>query len=116
MRPTPYIFWGGLEKTRWLATDTQIDKQNAPFDLQLVTPKLLETLIQRCGEVSIVRTMTPSSGTIFANISFHTLKRCAFIIHYFVASAKTARWRLVFFIHSNILAWFLLHAGNGYPT
>ena len=100
--PHPVYLLGGLEKPRWLATDTQIDKQNAPFDLQLVTPKLLETLIRRFGEVSIVRTMTPPSGTIFAKISSHTLKRCAFIVHYFVVSAKTARWRLGFFIYSNI--------------
>ena len=39
------IFIGGLEKTRLLATDAQIDAQNAPFDLQLVTPKLFETLM-----------------------------------------------------------------------
>ena len=93
----PRIFIGGLEKTRLLATDAQIDAQNAPFDLQLVTSKLLETLIRQCREVSIVRTMTPPSGTIFAKISSHTLKRCAFILHYFVVSAKTARWRLGFF-------------------
>ena len=41
----PRIFIGGLEKTRLLATDAQIAAQNAPFDLQLVTPKLFETLM-----------------------------------------------------------------------
>ena len=95
--PHPLYLLGGLAKTRLLSIDAQIDAQNAPFDLQLVTPKLLETQIRQCREVSIVRTMTPPSGTIFAKISFHTLKRCAFIVHYFVVSAKVARWRLGFF-------------------
>ena len=43
--PHPVYLLGGLEKTRLLATDAQIDAQNAPFDLQLVTPKLFETLM-----------------------------------------------------------------------
>ena len=95
--PHPVILLGGLEKTGSIATDAQIGEQNAPFDLQMVTSKLLETLIRQCREVSIVRTRTPPSGTIFAKISSHTLKRCALIIHYFVVSAKTAGWRLSFF-------------------
>ena len=44
----PSIFKGGLATARLLATDAQIDAQNAPVDLQLVTPKLAETLIQQC--------------------------------------------------------------------
>ena len=101
MRLTPYIYWGA-RKTRLLVTDAQIDAQNAPFDLQLVTSKPLEALIQQCREVSIVRTMIPPSGNIFAKISSHTLKRRAFIIHYFVVSAETARWRLAFFAYTVI--------------
>ena len=44
----PPIFIGGLATARLLATDAQIDAQNAPVDLQLVTPKLAETLIRQC--------------------------------------------------------------------
>ena len=43
--PHPVILLGGLEKTGSIATDAQIGAQNAPFDLQMVTSKLLETLI-----------------------------------------------------------------------
>ena len=100
--PHPVYLLGSLEKTGVRATNAQIGAQSAPFDLQLVTSKPLEMLIRHCREVSIVRTMTPPSGTIFAKISSNTLKRCAFIVHYFVVSAKTARWRLGFFIHSSI--------------
>ena len=42
------LFLRGLATARLLATDTQIDAQNAPIDLQLVTPKLAETLIRQC--------------------------------------------------------------------
>jgi hypothetical protein len=45
--PRRAFLWG-LATTRLLATDAQIDVQNAPVDLQLVTPKLAETLIQQC--------------------------------------------------------------------
>ena len=86
----------GGSKARLLASDAQIDAQSAPFNLQLVLPKLAKTLKRQCCEVYILKTMTPPSGTIFAKISSHTLKRCAFIIHYFVVSAMIARWRLGF--------------------
>ena len=46
--PYPHIYGGGLEKARLLASDAQIDAQNAPFNLQLVLPKLVETLIRQC--------------------------------------------------------------------
>ena len=98
----PRIFIGGLEKAGLLASDVQIDAQNAPFNLQLVMSKLLETLIRQCWEVYILRTMTPPSGTIFAKILSHTLKICAFILHYLLVSPKTARWRLGFFIQSSV--------------
>ena len=42
------IFIGGLATARLLATDTRIDAQNAPIDLQLLTPKLAATLIRQC--------------------------------------------------------------------
>lgn len=38
--PHPVYLLGGLAKTRLLSIDAQIDAQNAPFDLQPVTPKL----------------------------------------------------------------------------
>jgi len=44
----PRIFIGGLATARLLATDAQIAAQNAPVDLQLVTPKLAETLMRKC--------------------------------------------------------------------
>ena len=40
-------FIGGLATTRLVATDAQIDAQNAPVNLQLVTPKLAETLLRQ---------------------------------------------------------------------
>ena len=40
-------FEGGLATTRLLATDVQIDAQKALFDLQLVTSKLADTIIQQ---------------------------------------------------------------------
>jgi len=46
--PHPAYLLGGLEKARLLASDAQIDAQNAPFNLQLVMPKLAETLIRQC--------------------------------------------------------------------
>jgi hypothetical protein len=47
MHPAVY-FYGGLATARLLAADAQTDAQNAPVDLQLVTPKLAETLIRQC--------------------------------------------------------------------
>ena len=73
--PYPHIYGGGLEKARLLASDAQIDAQNAPFNLQLVLPKLAKTLKRQCCEVYILRTMTPPSGTIFAKILSHTLTK-----------------------------------------
>ena len=42
------IFDGGLATAGLLATGAQTDVQNVPVDLQLVTPKLAETLGFRC--------------------------------------------------------------------
>ena len=47
---------GGLATAGLLATGAQTDVQNVPVDLLLVTPKLAETLIQKCWEV-------PTRGT-----------------------------------------------------
>ena len=37
-------FYGGLATTRLLATDAQIDAQNAPVDSESVAPKMAELL------------------------------------------------------------------------
>ena len=57
LRVTPLLFkqWrlvvyldGGLETAGLISTGLQTDVQNVPVDLQLVTPKLAETLGFRC--------------------------------------------------------------------
>jgi hypothetical protein len=49
----PPIFIGGLATARLLATDAQIDAQNAPVDLQLTALRVAEMLRWRCHLVPV---------------------------------------------------------------
>ena len=72
------------------------------FQNILVTDLIKPRMVLEQFENPRVGGSNSTPGTIFAKILSHTLKRCAFIPHYLLVSAKTARWRLGFFIHSSI--------------
>ena len=52
--PRHLSFWGGLATARLPATNAQINAQNAPVNMPLLTPKLAEKLILQCQLVPTV--------------------------------------------------------------